>query len=51
MALAIRFEQLIQDRVVEDQGEIARLGHVTPARLWQIMGLLMDCPRELIHEL
>ena len=44
MALAIRFEQLIQDRVVEDQGEIARLGHVTPARLWQIMGLLMFAP-------
>ena len=44
MALAIRFEQLIQDGVVEDQGEIARLGHVTPARLSQIMGLLSLAP-------
>ena len=37
MALAIRFDQLIHDGVVEDQVEIARLGHVTPARLSQIM--------------
>ena len=44
MALAIRFEQLIQDGVVEDQGAIARLGHVTPARLSQIMGLLSLAP-------
>ena len=44
MTLAIRFEQLIQDGVVEDQGEIARLGHVTPERLSQIMGLLMLAP-------
>ena len=41
MTLAIRFEQLIKDGVVEDQGAIAQLGHVTPARLSQIMGLLM----------
>ena len=33
MALAICFDQIIQDGAVEDQGEIARLGHVTPARL------------------
>ena len=44
MALAIRFDQLIQDGVVEDQGEIARLGHVTPARLSQIMGMLYLAP-------
>ena len=44
MALAIRFDQLIQDGVVEDQGEIARLGHVTPARLSQIMGMLSLAP-------
>jgi len=30
--------------VVEDQGEIARLGHVTPARLSQIMGMLSLAP-------
>jgi hypothetical protein len=44
MALAIRFDQLIQDGVVEDQVEIARLGHVTPARLSQIMGMLSLAP-------
>ena len=44
MTLAMRFGQLIRDGVVEDQGEIARLGHVTPARLSQIMGLLMLAP-------
>ncbi|QDT62451.1 hypothetical protein SV7mr_49990 [Stieleria bergensis] len=44
MALAIRFDQLIRDGIVEDQGEIARLGHVTPARLSQIMGMLSLAP-------
>jgi len=44
MTLAMRFGQLIWDGVVEDQGEIARLGHVTPARLSQIMGLLILAP-------
>ena len=44
MALAIRFDQLIRDGVVEDQGEIARLGHVTPARLSEIMGMLCMAP-------
>lgn len=44
MALAIRFDQLIQNGGVEDQGEIARLGHVTPTRLSQIMGLLSLAP-------
>ena len=29
---------------MEDQGEIARLGHVTPACLSQIMGMLMLAP-------
>lgn len=32
MALAIRFDQLIQNGVVSDQAELARLGHVTRAR-------------------
>ena len=44
MASAIRFDQLIQDGIVEDQGEIACLGHVTPARLSQIMGMLSLAP-------
>ncbi|MEQ8785151.1 MAG: HDOD domain-containing protein [Pirellulaceae bacterium] len=40
MALAIRLDQLIRDGVVTDQAELARLGHVTRARLTQIMNLL-----------
>jgi hypothetical protein len=40
MALAIRFDQMIRDGVVVDQAELARLGHVTRARLTQIMNLL-----------
>ena len=43
MALAIRFDQLI-DGVVKDQAELARLGHVSRARLTQIMNLLNLCP-------
>jgi hypothetical protein len=44
MALAIRFEQLIRDGVVKDQAELARLGHVSRARLTQIMDLLGLAP-------
>jgi len=44
MALAIRLDQLIRDRAVADQAELARLGHVTPARLTQIMNLLSLAP-------
>ena len=33
MALAIRFEGLIRDGVVADYAELARLGHVTRARI------------------
>ena len=44
MALAIRFEQLLRDGVVADQAELARLGHVTRARLTQIMNLLNLAP-------
>ncbi len=44
MALAIRFEQLIRDGVVADQAELASLGHVTRARLTQIMNLLCLAP-------
>jgi len=40
MALAIRFEQLLRDGEVADQAELARLGHVSRARLTQIMNLL-----------
>lgn len=44
MALAIRFEQLIRDEEVRDLAEIARLGHVTRARVTQIMNLLHLAP-------
>lgn len=36
-------QHLVED-VVKDQSEIARLGHVTPARLSQIMGMLSLAP-------
>ncbi|MEX2187990.1 MAG: hypothetical protein WD875_14390 [Pirellulales bacterium] len=44
MALAIRFDGLIRDGVVKDQAELARLGHVSRARLTQIMDLLCLAP-------
>jgi hypothetical protein len=44
MALAIRFAQLIRDGVVADQAELARIGHVSRARLTQIMNLLNLAP-------
>ena len=44
MALAIRFDSLIRDGAVKDQAELARLGHVTRARLTQIMNLLNLAP-------
>jgi hypothetical protein len=44
MALAIRFDGLIRDGVVTDPAELARLGHVTRARLTQIMTLLNLAP-------
>lgn len=44
MALAIRFDKLIQAGEVTDFSELARLGHVTRARVTQIMNLLMLAP-------
>jgi hypothetical protein len=44
MALAIRFDQLIRNGTVADQAELARLGHVSRARLTQIMNLLYLAP-------
>jgi hypothetical protein len=44
MALAIRFDGLIRSGQVRDQAELARLGHVTPARMTQIMNLLCLAP-------
>ena len=44
MALAIRFDELIRRGEVKDYAELARLGHVTRARVTQIMNLLNLAP-------
>jgi hypothetical protein len=44
MALAIRFDHLIKSGQVADQAELAGLGHVTRARVTQIMNLLQLAP-------
>jgi hypothetical protein len=44
MALAIRFDGLIRAGVVRDYAELARLGHVTRARITQIMNMLLLAP-------
>lgn len=44
MALAIRFDKLIQNGVVTDQSEMARLARVTQPRMTQIMNLLHLAP-------
>ena len=44
MALALRFETLIGEGRVADYSDLARLGHVSRARLTQIMNLLLLAP-------
>ena len=44
MALAIRFEELIERGEVRDYANLARLGLVTRARITQIMNLLNLAP-------
>ena len=44
MALALCFDGLIRDGIIRDQAELARLGHVTRARISQIMNLLLLAP-------
>ena len=44
MALAIRFEHLLATGAVRDQTELAELGHITRARVTQIMNLLHLAP-------
>jgi hypothetical protein len=44
MALALRFEGLLERGEVEDYAALARLGHVSRARVTQIMNLLMLAP-------
>jgi len=51
MALAIRLDHLIKSGQVTDQAELARVGHVSRARLTQIMDLNLIAPdiqRELL---
>src|SRR5262249_48967171 len=50
MALAIRFEQLVQTGQIEDYADLARLGHVSRARISQIMNLLL-LPPDIQEEL
>lgn len=44
MALALRFQRLVESGEVRDYTELARLGHVTRARMTQIMNLLNLAP-------
>ena len=44
MALAIRFDLLLRQGVVADYTALARLGHVSRARVTQIMNLLLLAP-------
>jgi len=44
MALALRLERLVKSGAVADYADLARLGHVTRARVTQIMNLLNLAP-------
>ena len=44
MALAIRLDPLVRSGVVADYATLARLGHVSRARVSQIMNLLLLAP-------
>jgi hypothetical protein len=44
LALAHRFDELVRSGAVRDYAELARLGHVTRARVTQIMNLLNLAP-------
>jgi hypothetical protein len=44
MALAIRMEDLIRAGGIADYSELAKLGHVTRARITQILNLLLLAP-------
>jgi hypothetical protein len=44
MALAHRLDELVRSDEVTDHGELARLGHVSPARICQYMTLLHLAP-------
>jgi hypothetical protein len=44
VALAHKFQRMINDGTVESMADVARLGHVTRARVSQIMDLLLLAP-------
>jgi hypothetical protein len=44
MALAIRLDRLVRTGQVASQAELARLGHVSRARITQIMNLVLLAP-------
>lgn len=44
MALAIKFQGMVDQGAVRDYADLARLGYVTRARLTQIMNLLLLAP-------
>ena len=44
MALALRFEKLLKEGVVDNYAELATLGHVSRPRITQIMALLHLSP-------
>jgi hypothetical protein len=44
MALALRFEGLVRTGAIADYADLARLGHVSRARITQIMNLLQLAP-------
>lgn len=44
MALAIKFQDMVDRREVRDYADLARLGYVTRARITQVMNLLMLSP-------
>ncbi len=44
MALAIKFDDLLRSGAVRDQAELAEFGHVSRARITQIMNLLYLAP-------
>lgn len=52
MALAIRYDQLLNEGVVTSQSDLAKLLHITQPRMTQIMNLLHlapDIQEELLH--
>lgn len=52
VALALRFDELVRSGQVQDYAELARLGHVTRARISQISNLTLLSPdiiEDLLH--